>query len=441
MKTRTIIAASLTIILLFSLMGCSDTTEEPGTIDWSDLDQRAELFVSALVNGDYSEAAGGFDNTMKKALSVNALKRAWEDTLKEAGLFISIVRTDVIPHDEYYIYEVISRHENKGVNTRVVFSEDDLIAGLFFSFTENPSDLDPTPVQKEGYTEIPVIIGEGTDYPLNGILSIPDNVSGALPAVVLVHGSGPIDMNGTAFGIGLLEVLAENLAQNGIAALRYNKRTFSHGAKLNAEYGDNLTVWEETIEDAILAKNLLLENEQIDNSAVYVLGHSLGGMLAPRIVSEGGFTGGIIMAGSARSLIDIIYDQNKYHIELMDISENERLALYEQVDEAREHFFNLPETYIAEMDAHPAEVYLAVTENPFLILQGGKDFQVSADVDFALYQEIAEGRENFTLRLYDELTHLFTVSTMEKPTIEDYLAGSSISKMPMSDIVEWVKTN
>jgi hypothetical protein len=40
-----------------------------------------------------------------------------------------------------------------------------------------------------------VILGRGTKYPLNGILTLPDNCSSKVPDVVLVHGSGPLDMD------------------------------------------------------------------------------------------------------------------------------------------------------------------------------------------------------------------------------------------------------
>jgi len=299
-------------------------------------------------------------------------------------------------------------------------------------------DWDLTPEQRDGYTDYPVIIGEGTGYPLKGILSMPDHPEEKAPSVVLVHGSGPLNMDSEAFGVAVFRDIAQFLAKNGIAVLRYDKRTFAHGAVLMEQYGDDLTVWEESIEDAIRAKALLEREEHLDSSRIFVLGHSLGGMLAPRIVSEGDFAGGIVMAGSPRSLLEIIYDQNIYFIDLRQTTVLERLSLLAQVERARATNFTLPEKYITEMDEHPAEGYLAETEKPFLIMQGGKDFQVYADVDFEMFKEIARGRGNIELRFYDDLTHLFTLSTMEKPTLDDYIAGSVVDEAPLADIAEWV---
>ncbi|MCL2076816.1 MAG: alpha/beta fold hydrolase [Oscillospiraceae bacterium] len=456
MKLKKIIALTLAAIFILSaVLGCdSNSADNQSDSEISVIEpnnqniERAEQFVMALINGDYATAAESFDETMSEALGVDELKKAWEDMIKVAGESIDYIEVEAEAHDEYDIYNIVSYHENSGINSRIVFSQDNLIAGLFFTFVDIDSSHagqvvhtdSVTPAEGvDGYSDTPVIIGEGTDYPLNGILSVPDNKNiEKFPAVVLVHGSGPQDMNSTVFGISVFKNIADYLVLNNVAVLRYDKRTLAHGQKFIAEFGDEVTVWEETIEDAILAKELLLQNEQIDPERIYVLGHSLGGMLAPRIVSEGGFAGGIIMAGSPRSLLDIIYDQNMYLIPLMDINDDERDELYKQVEEAREIYFTLPEVYILEMDAHPAADYLLETDKPFLILHGDKDFQVYTEADFNLYKEITSGRSNFEFRLYDNLNHLFTISTMENPTTEDYIAGSSVSYKPLADIVEWL---
>ena len=441
-KRRPIAALLAALLTMLMLSACGGSGHEPGIsqIDWEDPDLRAEQLVAALANGDYSVAASGFDDTMRRALSVPALRRAWESTVKQAGDFISLERVELLPHDEYSIYLVTTRHEESGVSTRIAFDADGMVAGLFFSYVPNYDEWDLTPILREGFTDFPVIVGAETDFPLRGILSIPDEVSGSVPAVVLVHGSGPSNMDLEVYGITVFKDIAEYLAKSGIAVLRYDKRTYAHGARFAALYGNNFTVWEETIEDAILAKAFLAQNERVDGDRIYVLGLSLGGMLAPRIVSEGGFAGAIIMAGSPRSLMDIIIDQNKYFIELNTMSAFDRLALYAEVNAARANYFGFPERYILDMDAHPPADLLAATNKPFLIMQGGKDFQVFADVDFVLYKEIAQGRDNFEFQLYEGLNHLFVESTMEKPTLDDYVAGSTVDPEPLRDIVAWINT-
>jgi fermentation-respiration switch protein FrsA (DUF1100 family) len=161
-------------------------------------------------------------------------------------------------------------------------------------------------------------------------------------------------------------------------------------------------------------------------------------MLAPRIVyaSNDVFAGAVIMAGSPRSLLDIIYEQNMYAISLT--APSERDALTRQVEDAKP-YFGLPRGYIDEMDAHPSSEYLLSTDKPFLILQGGKDFQVSPSNDFEAYKQLVGGKSNFEFRLYDNLNHLFTVSATEPPTSADYVAGTHLDDAPLADIAAWIK--
>jgi len=139
MKPHKCIISVLSILLVLTFFtGCGDP-DEPGIseIDWNDKNIRSEQFVTALVNGDYTIASSGFDATMTRSLSVRRLAKAWTDTVKVAGAFDSIVSTEEVPNDEYDIYIVLTRHENMGINTRIVFTEDNQVAGLFFTFVQD----------------------------------------------------------------------------------------------------------------------------------------------------------------------------------------------------------------------------------------------------------------------------------------------------------------
>jgi dienelactone hydrolase len=99
---------------------------------------------------------------------------------------------------------------------------------------------------------------------------------------VLVHGSGPQDRDETIGPNKPFRDLAWGLASQGIAVLRYEKRTKKHAMKL-VLIKNTITVKQETIDDALAAVALLRKTERIDPNRIFVLGHSLGGMLIPRI--------------------------------------------------------------------------------------------------------------------------------------------------------------
>ena len=77
-----------------------------------------------------------------------------------------------------------------------------------------------------------IIVGKGTEFPLNGKLTLPDGVEGPVPAVVMVHGSGSSNMDEKVMKLTPFRDLAEGLARRGIASIRYDKRSFAHGRKM-----------------------------------------------------------------------------------------------------------------------------------------------------------------------------------------------------------------
>ena len=461
--TKKLLTAILCAIMFMHISGCAkpengNGEQTPQDVDWSFYNERAEEFVTAIAGGDFDAAVAMFDSTMKRMLPAAKLQNdVWNVVLGQTGAFIGIHETENLAVDGYFISFITSEHENRGATLRVVFSENGLISGLYID--GYPTIAIEEAVQSDGFTNYPVIIGEGTDYPLDGILSIPDGVEGKLPAVVLVHGSGPNDMDETIFGNKPFRDVAEYLAKNGVAVIRYDKRTFTHGAALAQEFGGGLTVNEETIEDAILAAELLRSDRRIDEKRIFILGHSLGGMLAPRIHAEGGdFAGIISFAGSPRSLLDISYDQQMAYIAEMPEGAEKTASLaqmetyFYQIDvllslsddeaKATQVSGGVYAYYFKEMDGRPAAGYISEISVPFLIMQGSKDFQVFADTDFVMWQELLEGRENVTFKLYDGLNHLFMASADGSITDfqEEYKVAGNVDPQVLADIVAWVNT-
>jgi len=309
-----------------------------------------------------------------------------------------------------------------------------------------------------------VVIGKGTEYELAGLLSIPvgANSNRQYPAVVLVHGSGPLDVDSTIFANKPFRDIANYLASNGIAVIRYNKRTVTHGEKMIEEFGGSLTVYEEIIEDAILATEILRDDPRIDKNRIFIIGHSLGATLVPRIHIESGgiYAGLILLAGSPRFLLDISYDQSIDIIEkTMEGAEKEAiLAIFtENWDVHIAALVNLPDDvakntiiddnisayYFKDLYVHPISEYIKRITVPFLVLQGSRDFQVYPDKDFALYKELLSGRSNVTFKLYEGLNHLFMPSIIGDITqfSEEYSVPSHVDAQVLADIVGWIKAH
>ncbi|MBR3752633.1 MAG: alpha/beta fold hydrolase [Ruminiclostridium sp.] len=301
-----------------------------------------------------------------------------------------------------------------------------------------------------------IVIGTGSKYPLKGILTLPTESDRPVPAAVFVHGSGSSNMDEKVGKLAPFRDLAEGLVHHGIASVRYDKRSFAHGWKMLRDKSSPITVKEETIEDAILATDLLRQDPRIAPDKIFIIGHSMGGMLAPRIDAEGGnYRGLVLMAGTPRKLEEVLVEQTQEALAEMNPllrklagMQTRKLTrlfdgLYDLTDEeARKKKVGGGTTlyYFKEMGEHPAADYLIPLEKPVLILQGKKDFQAKADRDFTAYQDLLKDKPNVTFRLYEGLNHAFVPSvygTITKAK-KEYNVEQHIGEAVISDIAHWI---
>src|SRR5260370_15960 len=104
--------------------------------------------------------------------------------------------------------------------------------------------------------------------------------------------------------------LAWGLASRGIAVVRYDKRTRVYGARMQSRF---ITLDAEVIDDARAALYLARSASVLDSARVFLLGHSLGAMLAPTIAARDGHLAGVILlACPARRFADVLRDQIRY---------------------------------------------------------------------------------------------------------------------------------
>lgn len=299
-----------------------------------------------------------------------------------------------------------------------------------------------------------IVVGEGTKYPLKGIFTLPDNLSLPVPAVVFVHGSGASNMDEKVGKLTPFKDLAEGLAKHGIASVRYDKRSFVHGLRLIRE--KDVTVKKETIEDAILATEILKKDSRIDKENIFIVGHSMGAMLAPRIDAEGGnYKGLVLLAGSPRKLEEIMLDQNQEVLQstkgLAQWIVKKQAAkitamfegLYELSDEeAKKKKVGGGTTlyYFKEMGEHLTPSYLEKLEKPVIIMQGEKDFQATVEKDFQAYKELLKGKANVTFCLYENLNHAFVPSIYGNimKVKQEYNVEQHIGEDVIEDLARWI---
>ncbi len=422
------------------------------------LQTHAEQFIDRLSTGDYAAAAKTFDPTMTQAMPVPKLKQTWEALILQCGAFQKRLGFRTEKYQQYDITYVTCQFEKTALDAKIVFDPAGRIGGLFF-VPAQPADspkqtidsgLLPNYIKPDAFTEKEITIGKAP-WVLPGTLTIPKG-NGPFAAIVLVHGSGPNDRDETLGPNKPFKDLAWGMASKGVAVLRYEKRTLHYQARFVKDCND-LTVQQETVDDAIAAVEFLAEVPGIDKGRIIVLGHSLGGMLIPRIAAENkAIAGFVIMAGSTRPMEDSILEQIKYTAMLDGkINPEERKSLAEiqrQVQMVKSPSlkketphdqlpFNTPAGYWLDLRGyHPATQARAITQ-PLLILQGHRDYQVTM-ADFEGWKKELGDQPNVEFKLYPDLNHLF-ITGKEKCRPEEYLLPGHVAEEVIDDITAWVQ--
>jgi len=290
----------------------------------------------------------------------------------------------------------------------------------------------------------------GATPALPGTLSLPDG-SGRVPAVVLVHGSGPGDRDETVGANKPFRDLAAGLVRQGIAVLRYDKRT--RVAPLSF-LGRAFTVDDEVIDDALAAVKMLRTEPRVDPARIVVLGHSLGGLLAPRIATRDPQVAGIVlMAGATRkSLPDMITAQFAYLASLPGADTaalaQQRQALEAPMQQVRAltpadsastmPIGGAPPSYWLDLARYDVVATTRALTIPILVLAGGRDYQVPPpDVDDWL--QAVGPRPNLEVKRYPALNHLF-IAGEGTPSPAEYETAGRVDPAAIDDLARWVKS-
>ena len=386
-------------------------------------DNRVDELFSALRDGKFSDATAHFDPTVKAALSADQLSQVWLQIVATEGKLENwkVVQHGMLAGTDVFSV-VVAFERGKLMATVSVRPQTGEIAGLYFK----PLTTEPTassPATSPPYADAAkfrseaVTVGEDP-WKLPGTLTIP-NGSGPFPAVVLLAGSGPQDRDETIGPNHVFKDLAEGLSTRGIVVLRYDKRTYAYKT-LDPQ---TTTVKEEVIDDSVAAVNLLRARAEVARDRIFVVGHSLGAVMAPEVANKAAPVAGIVLlAPSGRQLPAVIVQQMRY---LGQGSPKDLADLERQADEISAHkmppaqyFFGAPASYYYDLDARD-EVALARNLNlPILILHGGRDYQV-IDQDIRIWQDGLKGDAKVKVETFPSLNHLF-IAGAGKPGPAEY---------------------
>ena len=306
--------------------------------------------------------------------------------------------------------------------------------------------------------QIDVLIPSG-DHVFAGTLTVPAG-DGPFPAVVLISGSGPSDRDESLPGVALKPFarLAEELAAEGVATLRYDDRGVGKST------GDFLSATSfDFADDARAALEHLAASEKIDAGRIGFLGHSEGGMIAPHAAVDNDRVAFVVsLAGTAVTGYDVFAAQLRQA--LAAVPEADREAAFAQQIHSldlvvAEDWPAVEAMLAAEEGATPERVtqgmvyyrgwlHTFVTHDPAVDWQqidlpvfalfGGRDVQVSVDLNRPALEAALQHNPDVSVVTLPTANHLFqdavTGAPPEYATLPDAFAeGLSVK------IAEWIK--
>lgn len=400
------------------------------------------LYVRQAVQGEWGPLYERMAPEARAAVSEEMLEAALRKAEEGMGECIGL-RLEELGDRRSSAVAISSLYE-KGRIFIQFFYDDQGAVGSFFL---RPILVYAEPAESADFYEIPVEIGEGKRK-LGGFLTVPKGKAISHTAV-LVHGSGPQDMDSTvgASKNKPFRDLAYGLAREGIAVLRYHKRTYQYPEVFTSAS----TISDEMLDDAGAAVELAERHPLLDKSSVVVIGLSLGGMMGPAIAAENRSVAGLVlMAGSPRKLEDIILEQNRRALELsnMDAAGKERhmeeaarvaekiRTLEDGVSEAL--YFGASAAYWRSLNAIDVPAAASKLAIPVLAVQGEADFQISPDRDYGEWKKLARRGKNWTFILYPGLNHLFMPAS-ERRDVGEYDRENHVDEKVLRDLGDWIK--
>ena len=343
--------------------------------------------------------------------------------------------------------------EKYALRFQAAFDGDGRIAGLFVKPAPKPVPAPAASPDSLAVVETDTAVVCGT-FRLPATLTLPRRAveeGRRVPCVVLVHGSGPHDRDETIGPNRPFRDLAWGLAARGIATLRYDKRTYVHRASSVPE-GRQLDLDVETVDDAVAAAALARTLSGVAADSVYVLGHSQGGWLAPRIAArDSRLAGLILLAAPARPLEDLLLEQVTYLESLAPSAKGRQQVadLQRRVENVKRlgtsafcdtipFPFDAPRSYWADIVSYRPVETAARLAQPLLVLQAERDYQVTMQ-DYGLWRTGLLKCRNASFKSYPKLNHLLQEGT-GKATPDEYQQPSSVPAYVLDDLARFVRT-
>jgi uncharacterized protein len=324
---------------------------------------------------------------------------------------------------------------------RVSFDSDSLINGFHILAVDKVELYLPPPYADQGVITEKEVHFEGRFGRLRSMLTVPKHKK-SMPLVIFLHGSGPQDLDESIGPNKPFKDLALGLATNGIASLRFDKTTFVYRKDIS-------TVKDEVIEDCLNAISFCKKIDSLKFEKIFILGHSLGAYVAPRIAKDHVKVDGLVLLSTIfKSFPAIFKEQLDYLAALPDslrpgsaeigFLRNE-ISKTDDIDALGDSakILNIPKSYWKDLENYDVVKTVRELRIPMLFLQGGRDYQVGVE-NFNMWQKKLIRQRNIDFAYYPDLNHLFFKGKGASFPGE-YLKQGHVFEDVIRDICRWIQ--
>lgn len=415
------------------------TQDNPSTV--------GKKIIDLLEAGSFNDLHSLLTRRLRWLVSANKLKTSWKSILDSQGKVVSVGEGEVTKSGDVTVVRFLLVLEKIAVKVVVRISTNGYVTSIrAVPDHSNVPWSPPNYVDESLFKEVELTLG-ADDRAVPASLVLPHSPRAA---IIMLQGSGPADRNSSVGQLKPFKDLAWGLASKGIASVRFDKATFAHPGTLS----ENITVEEEYIYHARAAIALLHSRSEVAGLPIFILGHSLGGNIAPRVgKGEPSIAGLVILAGSTVALQRSAIRQMKYLNTLKDKTYHIPAAIIDAATKEAELVespalspstpslklpFSVPASYWLDIRDYNPVSTAAGLGKPMLIMQGGRDYHVTLKDDFAGWKLGLDGMVGVEFKVYDDMNHVFQKGEGMSSPDEYNVAGGHVDGDVVVYISGWI---
>lgn len=401
--------------------------------------------VSTLLrDGRFDELEQLFAPVLAAAVSADTVRTGWLSEIAKTGPIRTLGEVRTTSLDNRLTLAVAPVHgENGGLEVRMTIDASGRLHGLRLAPPAESAWEPPAYATPRRFTEQEITLECGP-LTVPGTLTLPRGGRGR-PGIVLLA-SGAADRDVTVGPNKPFKDLAWGLAGRGVAVVRFDKVTHVH---TRIEHEPGFTMIEEYLPNARAAVELLQRQPGVDPARVFVAGISGGGKAAVRVAAAEPSIAGVVMLAAdtvplpraAARIFGYVADVEPASAAALPgaaeaIARTEDPALSPETPSA-ELLFGWPASYWLDLRAFDQVATAAALDRPILVLQGGRDYQVTEADDLAGWCAGLEGKPGVTIRVFPADDHMFFPGNgISVPS--DYQAPHHVDPAVVDAIAKWL---